>query len=92
MLADVSLQDMNCTSLTVDDTKWTVVVSRKVAIAMDDTLAQSWQSRGQQRFNSPNGRSLLALLPRQGHVPGIAIIAVYAPHFADWCLQEGLTV
>ena len=41
MLADVSLQDMKCTSLTVDDTKWTVVVSGKVAIAMGDTLAQS---------------------------------------------------
>ena len=63
MLADVSLQDMNSTSFTVDDTKWTVLVSGKVAVAMDDTLAQSWQRGGQQRFNSPNGRSLLALLP-----------------------------
>ena len=61
MLADVSLQDMNSTSFTVDDTKWTVLVSGKVAIAMDDTLAHIG---GQQRFNSPNGRSLLALLPQ----------------------------
>ena len=57
MLAHVSLQDMNSTNFTVDDTKWTVLVSGKVAIATEDTLAQSWQ-RGDSS----------ALIPRMAEV------------------------
>ena len=82
ILSDVSLQDMTSTSFMVDDTLWIVLVSGKVAIAMDETVARIWQRGGHMRYDSPNGRSLLALLPRQGYVPGIAIIAVYAPHSA----------
>ena len=79
LLSDVSLADITSTQITVDNTKWTILVSGKVAIAMDETLTHAWTQGGGKRAHSPNGRSLLVLIPRAGQIPGIALVATYAP-------------